>query len=674
MAPTLSKFSLVYKDCQSGKTWEQFQSLREDFNSNRRLFYVLFTDNFKLQSSQLSSRFSETFQDRAKPIQLNSNYTSDRNSYDWDNRGVSNYLEVSQILDYSESHRDTLVVLTNSTRTSEVDPKDFLTHVRVWSQKRGFEGVQIWVDEVDKNIKMFKDLIPALDTSPHVDRIVGMTGTGLQEIFNNLGTSELNLLPVKPPVATFRGFESHTYNHIDFDSSAENLKSMKGGGHDLCISYAYKVLSEVEIPENTTWFVPASVTTDSHRNMMTLLLAMGFEVVVVVNGEEKTFYYLSSEAPTTSFKERMLTDPASVWGDVVPHIRRRELFDDPLGSLEEALATRASQYNWDYMKVALTGNRCINRGTTIQSEHFHFTHAIFPPTLVFANVSAQLTDIKKADDYYQWMARANGDTGAWMRDRKLQVWCTREARSWIQNYSIIPQTLAVNTPGKLTSETYGRLLGTLGCLTTQVSQLCNPEIVEEHKRQAERQARAEEQANMWLWANIEILYLEEMPVEATKQDIELAIKRALKSGGAPDKISDEGRYKLEAYHRNGKKRGKRAAGQSEAPRTTFLARPEILPYVKNPDAKFWSFNSGTCIGIDEPIIKMQSDQTYNHAMNVNRARMGSLEKEKRIRVALEAAAAENTPESVVAVYPTYKVRDSQLVLAPVIRAIWAKSQ
>ena len=666
---SLTKFSLVYKDCQSGKTWEQFKSLRKDFNTNRRLFYVLFTDNFILQSSQLSSRYTEEFKDRAKPIQLNSNYTGDRNSYDWDNRGVSNYLEVSQILDYSESHRDTLVVLTNSTRTKEVDPRDFLTHVRVWSQKRGFEGIQIWIDEVDKNIGMFKDLIPALDTSPHVDKIVGMTGTGLQEVFNKLRVDELNLLPVKPPRPIFRGFDSHTYHHIAFDSSEENLKAMKGGGQDLCMSYAYKVLSEIEIPENSTWFVPASVTTDSHRNMMILLLAMGFEVVVVVNGEEKSFYYLSSEAPVTNFGERMITDPASVFADIIPHLRRQELFDDPLGSLEEALAIRASQYNWDYMKVALTGNRCINRGTTIQTEHFHFTDAIFPPTMVFANVRAQLSDIKKADDYYQWMARANGNTGDWMRDRRLQVWCTKEARSWIQNYGIIPQTLAVNTPGKLSAETYGQLLGTLGCLTTQVSQMCNPEIVEDHKRQEARRARTEEQANMWLWANIELLSLKEMPVESTKQDIELSIKRALKARGAPQDISDEGRYKLEAYHRNGKKKGKPAAGQTETPNTAFLARPEILPYVKNPDAKFWSFNSGTCIGIGEPIIKMQSDQTYNHAMNTNRARMGSLEKEQRIKEAIE-----NKPETIVAVYPTYKIRDSQLVLAPVIRALWSKSQ
>lgn len=49
--------------------------------------------------------------------------------------------------------------------------------------------------------------------------------------------------------------------------------------------------------------------------------------------------------------------------------------------------------------------------------------------------------------------------------------------------------------------------------------------------------------------------------------------------------------------------------------------------------------------------------------------MGSLEKEQRIKEAIE-----NKPETIVAVYPTYKIRDSQLVLAPVIRALWSKSQ
>jgi hypothetical protein len=469
MAPSLSKFSVCYKDCQSGKTFEQFLRVRKQMQEGKKYFYIFFTDNFKLQSSQLNKRFREEFPDKGLPIQLNSGFkysTRQRREIPVAEQNCAEYHEVANIL-LDCPNRDTLMVLSNAFRT-----EDLTGNLTKWCRAGGYDGVQVWFDEIDRTTSLFSETIPALNDHPDVVGIVGMTGTGLQKLFEDLKVHELSLLPVSTPHENFMGFNEHQFRNVEMDLDDTKLFSST----DDYTGYASKVLSKERfVKPGVSLFVPSHPWCDKQHNMKSLLMAYKFDVVVLVNGEERVLYRRVKDTTWGPEDYDRILNILGNGPEADDEINRRlgqmvtiirscydkfDLSDDSELPLEQSLAKISRENNWKGLSVAVTGHKCVTRGVTLQSKDFVFTHAILP--LLFTinasdaeNVSAR----KRADDYYQLCARINGSTRVWNGDVGVKVYTSAESQAFLQGYCNIPQTLAQRCPKLVVKgEQYAELL------------------------------------------------------------------------------------------------------------------------------------------------------------------------------------------------------------------------
>lgn len=470
MASSLQKFSIVYKDCQSGKTFEQFLRVREEANAGKELFYIFFTDNFKLQSSQLDKRFRAQFPDKGLPIQVNSGFkysTRQRRTIPVAEQNCAEYHEVANIL-LDCPNRDTLMILSNTFRT-----EDLVCNLDKWCRAGGYEGVQVWFDEIDRTTSLFSDTIPALNEHPCVNKIVGMTGTGLQHLFNHLQVNTLDLLSVSRPHEDFMGFKEHQFRNVEMDLDDTKLFSIL----DPYSGYAGKVLgADNFVRPGVCAFVPSHPWCAKQRSMTYLLATYKFDVIVRVNGEEKIVFRKIADPKHTVADFDRLLDFANVndehkfnaeWDELRNEFHACydsfSLSESEHEPLEFSLAKLSRENNWTKLSVAVTGHNCLTRGVTLQSKDFVFTHAILP-LLFTINASDAENDSarKRADEYYQLCARINGSTRPWNNDTGVKIYTSSESQAFLQGYSNIPQDLTQKaTNGKVSSQQYGELLGTV---------------------------------------------------------------------------------------------------------------------------------------------------------------------------------------------------------------------
>lgn len=467
MALTLSKFSVCYKDCQSGKTFEQFLRVRKQMQEGKKYFYVFFTDNFKLQSSQLNKRFQDEFPDKGLPIQLNSGFkysTKQRREIPVAEQNCAEYHEVSNIL-LDCPGRDTLMVLSNAFRT-----EDLTKNLNKWTRAGGYDGVQVWFDEIDRTTSLFSETIPALNEHPDVVGIVGMTGTGLQHLFNHLQVHELSLLPVSLPHENFMGFNEHQFRNVEMDLDDTKLFSAL----DEYTGYAAKVLAKEKfVKPGVCAFIPAHPWCGKQRTMSYLLMAHGFDVIVVVNGEDESVYRKTSNPSFTPDDFDSMLEMASDnaqwmtrWSELKAGVKSAYDHFPIKGdeeTLEFSLGKLSRENNWKNLSVAVMGHKCITRGVTIQSQDFVFTHAILP-LLFNINDSAleEKNARKRADNFYQLCARINGSTREWNGDTGVKVYTSAESQAFLQGYCSIPQNLAnLCANGVVTKQQYVDLLSTV---------------------------------------------------------------------------------------------------------------------------------------------------------------------------------------------------------------------
>jgi len=481
MAPPLSKFSVCYKDCQSGKTFEQFLRVRKQMQEGKKYFYIFFTDNFKLQSSQLNKRFQDEFPDKGLPIQLNSGFkysTKQRREIPVAEQNCAEYHDVANIL-LDCPNRDTLMVLSNSFRA-----EDLIKNLNKWFRAGGYDGVQVWFDEIDRTTSLFSETIPALNEHPNVVGIVGMTGTGLQHLFNHLRVRELSLLPVSLPHENFMGFNEHQFRNVEMDLDDTKLFSAL----DEYTGYAAKVLAKEKfVKPGVCAFIPAHPWCSKQRTMSHLLMAHGFDVVAVVNGEDESIYRKTS---TPSFTPSDFDSLLEIVNDDAKWMARwseleagvKSAYDHfPIKGDGETLAFSlgklSRENNWKNLSVAVTGHKCITRGVTIQSQDFVLTHAIIPlPFNMNDSALEEKNARKRADNFYQLCARINGNTREWNGDNGVKVYTSAESQAFLQGYCSIPQNLAhLCANGVVTGQQYADLLSSVFKYVDDVSSRIRPE-------------------------------------------------------------------------------------------------------------------------------------------------------------------------------------------------------
>ena len=167
-----SKFQIIYKPCQSGKTFEMIADIKTQIQTDPNAINIIFTDNFLVQSVQTKVRVEES--EIGKCITISSKQ-GDSNSADnavriMKTEGVSN-----------------IVMLANKTRLN--GSGDFINLIEgiTDSVKLAHRDITVWIDEFDKVMKIkaqgvtepyMTTILDLCKSTPQVKNVIGLTATG----------------------------------------------------------------------------------------------------------------------------------------------------------------------------------------------------------------------------------------------------------------------------------------------------------------------------------------------------------------------------------------------------------------------------------------------------------------------------------------------------------------
>ena len=343
-----NKLYLLCKPCQSGKTGVVLNSITEyintmkDIDDMKRIINFVICDNSLLQTTQTMKRGEDT--DGITTIELSSKSDISKAS--------DLYLELDK-----NNKINMVICCGNNQRLDDI------TKI-IQLKKNNPEVVfHIWIDEADKTItKKPEKYIRNLEKMRNVEKIVFITATpqkslkkGLISTFNNLNLVNIDIV--------------HTDKYLLFKDCQQQLFPFDG---ENCIQYTKKYLDNVEQPQiGQVWFIPSLSTRKSHDQMENMLLEKHFNVVIKINGVKKTITIMENNEKTKQIN-----------------------IIETLGGDENEVSKWLGEYYYHNLinlkkqwKIAITGNICIGRGITIQSERLdevtpqqcYISHAIYGP-------------------------------------------------------------------------------------------------------------------------------------------------------------------------------------------------------------------------------------------------------------------------------------------------------
>lgn len=429
----LTKFSVIYKPWQSGKTFEMFEIVNEVKDPS--CLHVIFTDNYIIQGDQLNYRFDneERFQ-HITPVLLNSKVPSTPRSRNADLQtcGARTYMDVQQIM--SNTNRNVVITPTNLTKTRNVSAylSDIVAVRRALRRSTPFVKVFVWIDEIDKNVKFFKTEMLKLNSMSIVDKIYGLTATGLEQLFAAFGESQINLSRPSPVLEEYVGFHKHEFQITELTKTDTDSPD--------CEYLTEVVKSDPTITRpGSKVFAPALPYITNHEQLRDTAFDLGFDVVVVVNGRQKAAAGQDVDAWVES-RTSVLPLP----------------LDDTQGVLDAAIAKMAHEHDWVSKSVLVTGHYCITRGITIQYKPreefpyppFLFTHAMVPLLSSVKKVrseKSQLAQLKDWADFSQMAARVNGNYGG-IRDAPVKYYTNHHGQQIMLGLENINMRIAFEYP------------------------------------------------------------------------------------------------------------------------------------------------------------------------------------------------------------------------------------
>lgn len=337
----MEDYLLILKPCQSGKTFSMIQQISKMCTDDDTISFIL-CDNSILQTIQTNDRLNndqslESFKDEDGDFSL---ICSSKSEYKDDT--VFSQLVTNKI--------KSVVFCTNAKQLKTIT--NLIKNINRVNYKNT-PKIRIFLDEADKFIKNYKNVIEEwvnLIESANYPKITFMTATPapILEVFN-----EIPILQFEETVdkTVYHRFSESIFGYNNFDPKAKSAE------------YARHILTKnVEcLKKGSVWFAPAEVKKVSHDEMTNLLFEFGFDIVIKINGYEKKIYEHGKEV--TDIKEMKSSNGKKVINEKM---------------MSDWIAECYNEHDMKNKLVAFTGNLCINRGITIQSNKLLITHAILP--------------------------------------------------------------------------------------------------------------------------------------------------------------------------------------------------------------------------------------------------------------------------------------------------------
>jgi hypothetical protein len=368
----MSNISLLTKPAQSGKT----ATLLNEFaiSYDEKLINLIFVDNSKLQANQLKTRI-ETHCGLEQYESSNGNKCLVLTS--------ETKINIDTVFrKICRENYKIIIMCSHCERIKQADEliKDLTNY-----------NFKIIIDEADKNLKLFDEKISEWKTAKNIFNIELITATP-DKIINKF--SDIKIIQNK---TSYDEDIYHSFSECDF------LLLRVEGDNTKYHDYIETVIEHYKekIENGQVWFIPGETNVDSHNKIKDVLKTYGF-CVFVINGDKKKLYY----------EDKIFEIPCSD--------------NDSIG---EIIGKMYQSHNLINKKIAITGNKCINRGITIHSKNMLITHAIFP------------TKSTNEDNDYQLAGRICGNIKKFKKYKKPFVICGKHFKNAVESKEMNVSTI-----------------------------------------------------------------------------------------------------------------------------------------------------------------------------------------------------------------------------------------
>lgn len=336
------KCKLLVKACQSGKTgeairdWVLEQSQTTIYSKSKiRKLAIFVCDNSLLLTQQTASRLCADEEVKGTVVTLSSK---------------SDFKHIDKLAKSIIANKTitTIICCGNSRRFRDITE---LSNVLMRSTDK--YNISVYLDEADKILgsKTTKAEIEKWrSNSSCIKTIIFITATPYESKTDNLVKQFGNL-----ELMYVDNIISDKYHRLSDCELIDTSELALSNNVEYCADVFDRFIQDG--PElGDVYFIPAQHERETHDEMEKLLLAIGFNCVVKINGYKKEFTIKSH--------------------------------DDEIEKLPFASYNEVSKYLGDYYTkhngkvnwaMAITGNICISRGISIQSPECFISHAIFGP-------------------------------------------------------------------------------------------------------------------------------------------------------------------------------------------------------------------------------------------------------------------------------------------------------
>jgi len=343
----MDKLTLICKPEQSGKTAVMIEYINkkritDNHHCTKTAVNIIFSDNNLLLTKQTASRVGSGVY---KLPGTDQNYVElSSRKHDTVINHVTDVLHAILF-----KHVNNIICCTNRTRVNDI--VSLINTMNTDPSTYNKFSFVIWLDEADKFINTVdRDFIPLCQQYVNIDCVL-ITATP-DRLFDKY--EYIRVLPLETTInSTYHGWNDNDIYILENDTGTR-------------AGFVHQVVDTVDIIKGSKWFIPANITTASHKVVADVLTENGF-AVITVNGRG---IYLT--LPSCS----------------IPRIfaKRKEL--------QYHISYIYNRYNLDRFPVAVTGNICIGRGVSIMHPGFQFDNAILSECTTNAETSQLAGRIK----------------------------------------------------------------------------------------------------------------------------------------------------------------------------------------------------------------------------------------------------------------------------------------
>jgi hypothetical protein len=321
------RFILICKPEQSGKTFVMIQVIIKDIQyppeSNVDVINIIFCDNNLLLTKQTSNRINKEISsiNNESYLEFSSHSRTDYKCVD----------NVCNGIIFKEIHN--VICCTNGSRIADIH--QLITTINNGKLTKGKYIFKIWLDEADKYIKFILDYIDLLKEFENVYLYcISATPKNIFYRFNSI-----NVFPIENTTSeNYHGWCDNQLKIIDLNTNSSDFI--------IHVLDSFTLGADKIIP-GTIWFIPGEFKKVSHYEISNICNERNF-AVLIINGDGITLKFPDKRIETY-FK------------------------DDELNTILKKIYKEQSL---EKFPVAITGNVCIGRGTSMMSEDFIIDYAI----------------------------------------------------------------------------------------------------------------------------------------------------------------------------------------------------------------------------------------------------------------------------------------------------------